>query len=218
MLNARNSERLTDTHRRMQLEGINASAYPGDVRDSEVCKELIKYTLHTYGRIDVLINNAGISSQGRVEEMNPDVFKALIDVNLMGAFYMTHFALPSLKLTSGSVLFISSVAGIHGLGNHSAYSCSKMALMALTEALRIELYATNVHVGIAHLGFTENDSRKMILDATGNLIPQPPRNNVQRIASQKMALRLIQMIENRARFFPSFCFSNNFLLRLISPP
>lgn len=197
ILNARNRERLAEMNALLQIEGIDAGAFAGDIGNYNVCKELVDYTLLTYGRIDALINNAGISAQGTVEETNPDVFKALIDINLMGAFYLSHLSIPWLKKSSGSILFISSVAGIHGLGNHAAYSCSKMALAALAESLRIELHVSGVYVGIAHLGFTENDSRKTILNADGKLIPQPPRDNVQKIAAPKMAWHLMKMIENR---------------------
>ncbi|NCU04391.1 MAG: SDR family NAD(P)-dependent oxidoreductase, partial [Chitinophagaceae bacterium] len=106
-------------------------------------------------------------------------------------------ALPLLKQSKGSILFISSIAAIHGLGNYAAYSCSKMALTAFTQSLKKELTGTNVHTAIAYVSFTENDETKTVLNSTGSLVPQPKRKNITVTAQSTVAAQLIKMIETR---------------------
>ena len=88
----------------------------GDVSKYEDCQQIIVQTLTQYGKIDVLINNAGLASQTMIQDIDPSVFQSIFNVNVMGTVFMTKAALPALIETKGSVLFIGSVAGIHGIG------------------------------------------------------------------------------------------------------
>ncbi|MGB0840362.1 MAG: SDR family oxidoreductase, partial [Chitinophagales bacterium] len=176
VLNARNAKRLETTRKALANQGLEVFAVVGDVSKEEDCEQLIKATIAHYGKLDVLVNNAGIAAEGTVEGASPSVFKKVMDVNYLGSVYPTHYALPHLRASKGNVLFISSAAGIHGIPNFAMYSASKMALTALAESLKIELHGTGVHVGIAYVGFTENDSQKTIYDAQGNIVPQPSRD------------------------------------------
>ncbi len=197
VLNGRNVERLERTLAEMKAQGFEVVGIAGDVSKAADCKALIEKGIAAFGQIDVLINNAGISTEGTVEELSPEVFAKVMDVNYMGSVYPTQLALPHLKTTKGSVLFISSVAGIRGIPNYAVYSSSKMALTALAEALRIEVGSQGVHVGIAYVGFTENDPDKTIYDAQGKVIPQPKRGFVKAEDPQVVVNRLIKMIEKR---------------------
>ncbi|MFY7838688.1 MAG: SDR family NAD(P)-dependent oxidoreductase [Lacibacter sp.] len=105
---------------------------------------------------------------------------------------------PYLKQTKGQVLFISSLAGLHGLGNYAAYCSSKMALTGFTESLRKELSNYHMSVGIAYLGFTENDPDKKVVAGNGIYIPQPKRN-VKTAPAKQVTKRLIKMIEQKEK-------------------
>ncbi|NJN78898.1 MAG: SDR family NAD(P)-dependent oxidoreductase [Saprospiraceae bacterium] len=95
------------------------------------------------------------------------------------------------------MIFGGSNAGIHGLPNYSVYSASKMALTALTESLSMELADDDIHVGIAYIGFTENDPDKMIYDTDGKIIDQPSRSNFKTQSPEQVARQMITMIERR---------------------
>ena len=220
VLNGRNIERLQKCYSHFKQQELPVIAVPGDVAKMQDCQQLIKQTLQAFGRVDVLINNAGISMQGETEYLHPDVFRKVMEVNYLGSVYPTLAALPYLKKTKGSVIFISSAAGIRGIPGHAVYSSSKMALTALAESLKIELHDCGVHVGIAYLGFTQNDPDKTIYDVDGKIIPQPPKDFVKAEPPLKVARRIRHMIQTRRfkqvftplgklnvlvnRWFPSF--------------
>jgi len=94
-------------------------------------------------------------------------------------------------------LFVGSLAGIHGFGNYSAYCSSKMALTALTESLRMEMHKTGVHIGLAYLGFTENDPEKTLMNKDGLIMPHPPRTMAKQKSVTTVAHQLMRMIERR---------------------
>jgi len=197
VINARNKSRLTKTCMDMKTEGLNISACPGDISKYEDCVKIVEHSIKNYGKLDVLVNNAGINAEATLEEINPDIFRQVMDVLFLGSVYMTKAAIPYIRQTKGSIMFIGSLAGIHGIGNYSAYCSSKMALTALTESLRIEMHQTGVHIGLAYVGFTENDPEKTILDKDGLVMPQPARTIVKQKLVTKVALQLLRMIERR---------------------
>ena len=197
VLNGRNGDRLNVTHQSLLAQGFDMVAVQGDISNHADCQKLINSTIEHYGKIDILVNNAGLSMEGEIETLAPDTLKKIMEVNVLGSVYPTQLALPQIKATKGNILFISSLAGIHGLPNFSAYSASKMALSALAESLKIELSGTGVHVGIAYVGFTENDPQKTFYNANGELEVLPKRQNVKVEAVEKVAQRLIRKIEKR---------------------
>ena len=197
VFNARNQKRLQQTFADFQAAGFQGLALPGDVSQVDDCQRLIDRTEDAFGRLDVLVNNAGISMEGTLDNLAPEVFKKVIDVNIMGSVYPTQVALPLLRASKGSVIFIGSAAGIRGIPKYSAYSASKMALTAIAESLAIEEQDSGVHVGLAYVGFTENDPDKTIYDADGNIIPQPKRDFIKAEPPEAVARRIISMIEDR---------------------
>jgi len=219
IINGTNASRLQKTLDSLQAYGDQVSMCVADVSNIEDCNHLIRHAMNRHGRLDVLINNAGLSMEGELEELQPTVIQRLMDVNLVGPAQTTKIALPLLRETGGSVIFVSSLAGLYGLPSFSPYSCSKMALTGLAESLRNELHGSGVHVGIAYLSFTENDPEKTIYDANGNIIPLPKRTIVRAEPVELVASQILQMIEQRtfkrvfspmgkliaftSRFFPS---------------
>jgi short-subunit dehydrogenase len=197
VLNGRNEQKLESTRGALAEQGLRVVAVPGDVSNYEDCRRLVRRAVDHFGKIDILINNAGLAMEGEVEHLHPDTLKKIVEVNFLGAAYITQLAIPHIRATQGNILFISSLAGIHGLPGFSAYSASKMALSALAESLKIELNGTGVHVGVAYVGFTENDPNKTIYRADGQLETLPRRQNVKVTPVEKVARRLIRKLERR---------------------
>lgn len=197
VLNARNPERLQKTYTELKAAGYPVIAVAGDVSKTEDCNNIVTKTLAAFGRIDVLVNNAGISMEGEVSELSPDVFRKVMEVNYLGSVYPTQAVLPELKKSKGSVIFMSSAAGVRGLPGFSVYSSSKMALTALAESMKIELHSSGVHVGIAYVGFTQNDPEKTIYNADGEIIAQPNRTFIKAEPQENVARRVSQMVINR---------------------
>jgi short-subunit dehydrogenase len=199
VLNARNEERLNLAVSDMLANNREVIGIAADIAKYEECEKLVAKTVNHFGKLDVLINNAGLASQTDILEVNPEVFQSIFEVNVMGSVFMTKAAIPQLTKTSGSALFIGSVAGLHGIGGYSAYSSSKMALKGITESLRIELHNTNIHIALAYVGFTENDPQKKFLDKDGKAVSLPNRSNVKQEPVEKVANRLMNMIEHKRR-------------------
>jgi short-subunit dehydrogenase len=197
VLNGRDAERLKSTKKALSEMGLRTSGIVADIRDPISCEQLIGKTIALYGRLDVLINNAGMSSRGAVENMADTNFHILAETNYFGPAHLSKCALPHLKKTKGSIIFVNSIAGFRGMPYNSAYSASKMAQAALAEALRIELNEYGIHVGIAFVGFTENDPKKIILDTDGSLVYLPKRNNIRLAKPESVAKSIHQMILKR---------------------
>jgi NAD(P)-dependent dehydrogenase (short-subunit alcohol dehydrogenase family) len=195
-MNSRNAEKLAELKNSLIESGCNAIDVPGDVSEEETCKKIIDQTVKEYGKIDILINNAGIAGEGTVEEANSVVFRKQIEVNLIGSYYMTKWALPHIKAAHGSIQFVSSLAGLFGLPSYSGYSASKMALTALAQSLKAELHGQNIHVGVAYVGFTENDPAKKQYTPQGELAPLPDRK-VRRVTAEKTAALILNQIRRR---------------------
>ena len=125
---------------------IKAVAVQCDVTEEEDCAHLIKQTILTFNKIDILINNAGISMRALFQDVDLKVLKTLMDVNFWGMVYCTKYALPHIQKTQGSIVGVSSIAGYKGLPGRTGYSASKFAMNGFLDALRIENLKTGVHV------------------------------------------------------------------------
>lgn len=147
--------------------GIKAIAVQTDVSKEEDCKLLIKQALITFSKIDILINNAGLSMRALFNDLDLSVLKNLMDVNFWGTVYCTKYALPEILKTKGSVVGVSSIAGYRGLPGRTGYSSSKFAMNGFMESLRTELLKTGVHVMVACPGFTASNIRVTALAKDG---------------------------------------------------
>ena len=113
---------------------------PTDVSDEAQCRALIEKTIATYGRLDMLINNAGMAASALLDEFpNLCLFRQTMDVNFYGAVYCTYYALPYLKQTRGRILAVSSLGGKTAIPYNTPYCSSKYALHGFYDALRMEL-------------------------------------------------------------------------------
>ncbi len=196
VISARGEKRLMDSLEKLRKINPNVEAVTGDVGKWEDALHMVETAQKHFGPVDILVNNAGVSMRGKFYELSPEVCSQTIQTNLMGCIYPTRAAIDDLRQTKGSVVFVSSIAGLFGLPGASTYCAGKAALTGLCESLRLEMMDDGVHFGVAHLGFTEHDPEKRILAADGSLVlPDRPAHHTQAQAAAK----ILDMIEKRKR-------------------
>ena len=170
-----------------------------DVSIEEECQHLIDQTVAHYGKIDVLINNAGISMRALFADLDIKVIKKLMDVNFWGTVYCTKSALPYLLKTKGSVVGVISIAGYVGLPARTGYSASKYAIRGFLDALRIENLKTGLHVLVAAPGFTASEVREAALMQDGTSQGHTPRNESKMMSAEKCAWYIANAVKKRKR-------------------
>lgn len=170
----------------------------GEISDEVFCKNLIELCLEEFKRLDVLINNAGMSMRGLLIDTDLSVLKRLMDVNFWGGVYCTKFALPHLLAAKGSVIGVSSIAGFKGLPARTGYSSSKFALQGFLESLRNENRDTGLHVLIACPGYTASNIRKTALNAEGKIQGETPLNESKLMSAEEVAQRIWNAYERKA--------------------
>jgi len=170
-----------------------------DVSHEEECKRFILSTVETFGTIDILINNAGISMRSLFDDAETDVIRKLMDVNFMGAVYCTKAALPFIIQQKGTIVGISSTAGYRGLPGRSGYSASKFALQGWLESLRTELFKTGVHVMWVSPGFTTSNIRNTALNSQGFGQGESPLDESRLMSAETCAKYILHAIEKRKR-------------------
>ncbi|MBI3232825.1 MAG: SDR family oxidoreductase [Bacteroidetes bacterium] len=197
MLNGRNEDKLINTKKELIGLGINVEYCCASIQTIEGANLLVETAIAKFGKIDILITNAGISMRASFDTMDAEHFKSVMDANIYGTVFPAKAALPHLVKSGGSLVFISSLAGIYGLPSASAYSAGKMALTALTQSLRAELRNTSIHIGIVYVGFTQNDDTKRVLNAKGEEVPVAHRPGGMQQTQQQVALSIIELIRKR---------------------
>ncbi len=178
---------------------VKAVAVQCDVSKEEDCSQLIKQAINTFGRIDILINNAGISMRALFKDVDLNVLKTLMDVNFWGAVYCTKHALPEILKTRGSIVGVSSIAGYKGLPGRSGYSASKFAMNGFLDALRVENLRTGVHVMTACPGFTSSNIRNTALSKNGLQQGESTLDEQKMMSADAVAMLIADGIENRTR-------------------
>jgi short-subunit dehydrogenase len=173
---------------------IRAIAVQTDVSNEEDCKLLIKQALVSFGKIDILINNAGLSMRALFNDLDLAVLKNLMDVNFWGTVYCTKYALPEILKTQGTIVGISSIAGYRGLPGRTGYSASKFAMNGFMEALRTELLKTGVHVMVACPGFTTSNIRVAALSKDGQAHGETSMEEGKMMTAEAVAENIIDGI------------------------
>lgn len=167
VLNGRDGSRLSAIERELSEQGYTVCAVAGDVTTAQGAQLLIDEARRRFGRIDVLFNNVGVSMRGPARELVPEVVNRLLRVNVTGAVLPSVVALPYLLESKGSIVFVSTVAAVHGFPNVSMYSAAKMALTGFAQSLYAEHATDGLHVATVYLGFTENDPDKTVVAPNG---------------------------------------------------
>lgn len=168
-----------------------------DVVKEEDCRNLVARTVEVYGRIDVLVNNAGISMRAMFKDLDLSVIKNLMDVNFWGTVYCTKYALPYLLEAKGSVVGVISIAGFKGLPARTGYSSSKFAIYGFLDTLRVEHLHDGLHVMIFAPGFTASNIRFTALTADGSAQGETPRDEGKMMSAEAVAARLVKGVYKR---------------------
>ncbi len=175
VLHGKNPERLEKTRIQFESEGILAQAYAADVSNMEEVQTMINWIIEKLGRLDILVANASLTMESEFMETDSAAFRKVVDSHIYGSIFPIKAALEEIKANKGSIILISSLAGLHGLPRFSAYCTGKMALTGFWQSLRIEQRKTGLHLGLVHLAFVQNDPDKTLVNAQGELEAMPPR-------------------------------------------
>ena len=176
VLAARNIEELLHIEQDLRQQGAEVLSVRTDVTKELACKELIEQAYARFGRIDALINNAGISMRALLEDLEPAVLRKVMDVNFWGTVYCSKYALPYLLESKGSLVGVISIAGFIGLPGRTGYAASKFAVR----------------------GFL-NTVRKTALNANGRQQGESPRNENKMMTAEKCAAIIVKGIRKRKR-------------------
>ncbi|CAN5655537.1 mycofactocin-coupled SDR family oxidoreductase [soil metagenome] len=177
---------LDSLQREIEALGSRCLTATGDVRRDDDISRAVDASLATFGRIDILFNNAGICAYGLVHELPEDEWDAMIDINLKGAWLVARRVIPvMMKQKSGVIINNSSIAGLRGMNRLSHYAASKWGLVGLTKSWAIELAPYNIRVNSIHptgvntpmndgLAELEGTTTQEIAErSAGNLLPVP---------------------------------------------
>lgn len=153
----------------IEAKGVRAMAVKCNVADAAQAIEAVNQVIEVLGVPDILVNNAGIIRDGLAMRMKPEDFRAVIDTNLSGAFYMIRACLPAfVRRRSGRIVNIASVSGMMGNPGQANYSASKAGLIGLTKTIAREVAARGITVNAVAPGFIETDMTKSMSEAALN--------------------------------------------------
>ena len=209
-LAARSAQKLEVVAAACRARGGRVLVAPTDVTDEDECRELVEHTVAEFGRVDTLINNAGLSMWMKLEDVaDLDSLEYIMRVNFFGSMYCTYYALPTLKRSRGRVVAVASVAARTGIPTRTGYAASKHALVGFMESLRIEIEDDGVSVTIAYPDFVGSGMHTRSLGADGKPLGHNPLQ-VDKIMTSDECARLILagaaarkrqiVMSNRARF------------------
>ena len=158
---AGNEEAANKTVAELKDLGVQAKAYKFDVSDKEACAKAVEEVLADFGKLDVLVNNAGITRDGLFMRMSAENWEAVINTNLNSAFYMTSPVIKTMmKQRYGCIINMSSIVGVMGNAGQANYSAAKAGLIGFTKSLAKELGSRNIRVNAIAPGFIQTDMTK----------------------------------------------------------
>ncbi len=199
VLGARQEDKLREITESLRKAGAHAAWCRTDVTREEDCRKLIETAVSEFGGIDVLICNAGISMRALLDDVELSVLHRLMDVNFWGTVYCTKYALPHIQASHGTIVGVSSVAGLHGLPGRTGYSASKYAMTGFLDTVRVENIKKGVRVMIACPGFTATNVRFAALTADGSHQGATPRKEEKMMTADEVARRIGRGIMKRRR-------------------
>ena len=159
------NDELKQLKNEIESKNVKCLAVQGDVTNFEDCKQMIESAIKEFGKIDVLVNNAGITKDMLLARMKEEDFKQVIDVNLVGTFNMTKNVISyMMKARNGKIINISSVVGIAGNAGQTNYSASKAGIIGFTKSLAKEIASRNILVNAVAPGFIETNMTDVLKD------------------------------------------------------
>ena len=170
-----------------------------DVSVEEDCRRLIEGTVRRFGKIDILINNAGISMRAPFLDVNLEVIKKLMNVNFWGTVYCTKYALPEILKTKGSIAGVISTAGYVAIPGRTGYVTSKYAIRGFLETLRIEHLNDGINILVFAPGYTASNVRNAALLADGSPQGYSPKDEGKLMSAEKVAEKLAYGLYRRKK-------------------
>jgi len=199
VITGRNQLKLDNTLVNLQREGVECIGIMADAGVEEDNKKVAEETIKKWGRIDVLVNNAGISMRALFEDLDMDVFRKVMDTNFWGTVYLTKYCLPEILKSKGSIIGVSSINGFRGTPARTAYTASKFAMNGFFESLRTEVMKRGVHVLVVCPGFTASNIRNIALTADGSSQGESPREEDKMMSAEEVALEIIKATKKKKR-------------------
>lgn len=182
------NEELESVKKEIEENKVKCFAIQGDVSNFDDCEELVKHVIEKFNKIDVLVNNAGITKDMLLMRMKKEDFEQVIDVNLVGTFNVTKNVITHmLKARSGRIINISSVVGISGNAGQTNYSASKAGIIGFTKSLAKEVASRNILVNAVAPGFIETSMTEILKEEVkeeiGKSIPLKRMGTAQDVAN-----------------------------------
>lgn len=200
VLAARDHQRLAEVARDCEALGAECLVVPTDVAQPEACRTLVEAAQARFGRIDVLVNNAGMSMWSRFDEIaDLSLFETLMGVNYLGCVYTTYYALPELKKSQGRIVVVASLAGLTGVPTRSGYAASKHALFGFFDSLRIELLDSGVTVTIVAPDFVVSEIHKRSIGRDGRPLVDSPMQESRIMTTEDCAHMIVKAMDGRKR-------------------
>lgn len=200
VLAARSEKELEAVAEDCRKAGAAVVTVKADVSVERDCQAIVAGAVIAFGRVDTLVNNAGVSMWARFEDIEDvSVLERIMRVNYMGAVYCTRHALPYLRESRGRLVGISSLAGRTGVPTRTGYAASKHAMTGFFDSLRIELAGSGVTVTMVYPGFVSTGIRENATGPDGKPIMVSPVREGEVMTVEDCARRIVRGIERRER-------------------
>lgn len=218
VLSSRRKEELKRVQMELSNPG-NSLVLPMDLSDHDQFVPLTKVVLDTYNRIDMLVNNGGISQRSMASETPMDIDRKIMEINYFGHVGLTKAVLPIMQnQRDGHIITISSLSGKFGFFLRSAYAASKHALQGFFESLRLEEEQNGLKILLVYPGLIQTNISKNALNAEGNAHGKMDQNQANGISAEKCARSIVTAIEkNKLEIFPGGKEKNAVKLKRLSP-
>jgi NAD(P)-dependent dehydrogenase (short-subunit alcohol dehydrogenase family) len=197
VLAARDKTALDEAAQAVAGLGGEALTVPTDVTDAEQCRCAVEAAVARFGRLDILVCSAGVSMRAYFAGCELAALERVMRVNFFGTLYTTHYALPHVKRTRGSLVAISSLTGKRGIPSYALYGASKFAVQGLYESLRLEVRRDGVHVGVVAPGFVDTPLRERVIGPDGKPWPRPLPPPFRVWSVEKCVDRVVRVILKR---------------------
>ena len=202
VLAGRSQEKLDTVAAQCRALGSEVLTVAMDVAVEAQCRDLVDQAVRRFGRLDTLVNNAGVSAQALFEDVEAQDlhwYETLMKVNLWGSVWCTHAALPHIKAARGRIVAVSSLSGLLGIPGRSAYAATKFAMTGFFEALRAEMKGAGVSVTIAYPGVVTTQLRHRGYNARGEAAGFSGLREDDAMTVQECARLIVEGMQRRQR-------------------
>ena len=177
----------------IEAYNVRCEFVQADVSDFEQCERMVKETIEKFGKIDVLVNNAGITRDGLIMRMKKEDFESVIDVNLVGTFNVTRNVIPHMiKQRAGRIVNLASVVGVAGNAGQTNYSESKEGVIGFKKSLAKEVASRNILVNAVAPGFIDTDMTSVLSDSVKeNIHAQIP---LKRMGTKREVAKVVKFL------------------------